>query len=63
MKFWNTLFWIFYYTAMFLIVWYMLQFNWAELEPLKIIEIVGIMGGMFYMADLFKKMAMDEEKQ
>ena len=50
-----TIFWIFYYSTLFVSVWYILQFNWGEISTIKLVENMGILGGLMFLGEFFKK--------
>lgn len=61
-SFFNIMFTVFYFSFLFISVWYITQFNWGELSTIEVIEKVGVLGGLMCLGDFFKK-EMKEESQ
>lgn len=57
---WNIMVAIFYYSTLFVTVWYITQFNWGELSSLQVIEKCGIIGGLMYLGEFFRKETKDD---
>lgn len=60
LTFWSLMFNVFYYSTLFAMVYYIAKIDWGNLTTLLIFEKVGIVGGIYYLGQLFKKKSEEE---
>ncbi len=53
--YWRVTFSVFYYSTLFVMVYFILQLDWGKMEAFDVIKNVGILGGLYYFGELFGK--------
>ncbi len=58
---WKALMWTFYYMTLFVSVYYIIQLDWGTMTAFKVIESCGVIGGLMFLGEFFRKDAQDNK--
>ncbi len=61
MKLWNAINMVFYFSFLMVSVYYITIVNWVDIDVIKVIEQCGVIGGLMFLGEFFRK-EMDEKR-